>query len=70
MFRSLGEEWCVCFSVAACAFGVLPVFSEGLACALRTGRVMLVGLVSLTPYQVLVESPTGGNPGGGTVAYV
>ena len=56
--------------MAACAFGFLPVFSAGLACALRTGRVMLVGLVSLTPYQVLVESPTGGNPGGGTVAYV
>lgn len=57
LFRSLSEAWRVCFSVAACAFGFLPVFSESLAYALRTGRVILVGLVSLTPYQVLIESP-------------
>lgn len=48
--------------MAAGAFGFLLLFSEGLACALRIGRVILVGLVGLTPHQVLVESPTGSNP--------
>lgn len=43
-------------SLAACAFGFLPVFSESGICP-EDRQGVTVGLVSLTPYQVLIESP-------------